>query len=96
MLDLSGVNDVEGLDGRELTVDGGIGDIDVIVPDGMDVTVDASTRVGDISVFGPHDDGLDVTQDGFLNGGDEVPDMRIITYLGVLRRHRLASSEVHP
>lgn len=83
VLDLSGVTDVEGLDGRELTIDGGVGEIDVIVPDGMDVAVDASTGVGDISVFGQHNDGLDVTQDGFLNGGDEVPDMRIIIDLGV-------------
>ena len=51
-LDLSQVDDVEGLDGHELAIDGGIGEIEVIVPDGMDVTVDATTGVGDVSVFG--------------------------------------------
>ena len=83
VLDLSGVEDVEGLDGRELTVDGGIGDIEVIVPDGMDVSVEASVGIGDVSIFGRHDDGLDLKQDGFVNGGAEVPDMRIVIDLGV-------------
>ena len=30
-----------------------------------------------------HDDGFDITQEGFLDGGDEVPDMRINIDLGV-------------
>lgn len=82
-LDLSQVDDIEGLDGDTLRVDGGIGEIDVIVPDGMDVSVDASVGVGDISIFGQHDDGLDISQNGFVNGGTEVPDMRISIDLGV-------------
>jgi phage shock protein PspC (stress-responsive transcriptional regulator) len=82
-LDLSAVDDVEGLDGRELTIDGGIGEIEVIVPDGMDITVDATTGVGDVSLFGRHDDGLDIHREDFLNGGSEVPDMRINIDLGV-------------
>lgn len=83
LLDLSGVTDVEGLDGRELSIDGRVGEIEVIVPDGMDVTVDASTGVGDVSVLGQQRDGLDVNQGGFLDGGDDVPDMQIIIDLGV-------------
>lgn len=82
-LDLSDVDDVEGLDGRELAIDGGIGEIEVIVPDGMDITVDATTGVGDVSVFGRHDDGFDISREDFLNGGSEVPDMRINIDLGV-------------
>lgn len=82
-LDLSNVDDVEGLDGRELAIDGGIGEIEVIVPDGMDITVDATTGVGDVSVFGRHDDGFDISREDFLNGGSEVPDMRINIDLGV-------------
>lgn len=82
-LDLSEVDDVEGLDGHELAIDGGIGEIGVIVPDGMDVTVVATTGVGDVSLFGRHNDGFDINQESFLNGGSEVPDMRIIIDLGV-------------
>ena len=58
VVDLSGVTDVEGLDGRELVIDGGVGEIDVIVPDGMDVVVDASTGIGVVRVFGQNNDGL--------------------------------------
>lgn len=82
-LDLSAVDDVEGLDGRELTIDGGIGDIEVVIPDGMDVSVDATTGVGAVKLFGEETDGLDTTQQRFFDGGDDVPDMRIIIDLGV-------------
>lgn len=82
-LDLSAVGDVEGLDGRELTIDGGIGDIEVVIPDGMDVSVDATTGVGAVKLFGEETDGLDTTQQRFFDGGDDVPDMRIIIDLGV-------------
>jgi len=82
-LDLSGVEDVEGLDGHELDIDGGLGEIEVIVPDGMDITVDATTGLGDISLFGEHHDGIDLSQEDFLNGGSDVPDMRITIDLGV-------------
>jgi phage shock protein PspC (stress-responsive transcriptional regulator) len=82
-LDLSQVGDVEGLDGRELSIDGGIGEIEVIVPDGMDVTVDATTGVGDVSVFGEHDDGFDITRQNSLNGGSNVPQMSITIDHGV-------------
>lgn len=83
LVDLSAVTDVDGLDGRELSVDGGVGDIVVIVPDGMDITVAASTGIGDVNVFDQHQNGLDVNQDGFLDGGYDVPDMRINIDLGV-------------
>ncbi|PUA81820.1 PspC domain-containing protein [Nocardioides currus] len=82
-VDLSGVTDVEGLDDREITIDAGIGDVEVVVPEGMDVTVDASTGVGDVAVFGRSSDGLDVSQQGSVDGGDQVPDMNIIIDLGV-------------
>ena len=52
-LDLSGVTDVEDLDGRRITVDGGVGSIEVVVPRGMDVSVDASAGVGNVDVLGP-------------------------------------------
>lgn len=81
-VDLSNVSDVEGLDGRELSIDVGAGDLEVIVPDGMDVSVDASAGGGDLEVFGERSEGFGVSQDGFVDGGDEVPDMRISIDLG--------------
>ena len=47
------------------------------------VTVDATTGVGDVSLFGRHNDGFDISLREFLNGGSEVPDMRIMIDLGV-------------
>ncbi len=82
-LDLSQVSDVEGLDGDEIDIDGGIGEMVVVVPEGMDVSVHSSVGVGDISIFGEHDDGLGISRDGFVDGGIDVPDMRINIDLGV-------------
>jgi phage shock protein PspC (stress-responsive transcriptional regulator) len=82
-LDLSGVRGVDDLDGRRVTVDGGVGSIEVVVPRGMDVTVDASAGVGNVDVLGQESGGLDVQVDGSVDGGDEVPDMTIEVDLGM-------------
>ncbi|WP_165355028.1 PspC domain-containing protein [Nocardioides oleivorans] len=76
-LDLSGISDVDGLDGRDIAIDGVGGQVEVVVPDGMDVDVKTSVVGGDSRVFDQRSDGFDVTQDGFLDGGDGVPDMSI-------------------
>ncbi len=76
-LDLSEVSDVEALDGRDIAIDGVGGQIEVIVPDGMDVDVKTQVVGGNSRVFDQRSDGFDVTQNGFLDGGDEVPDMSI-------------------
>jgi hypothetical protein len=83
LLDLSAVTDVDALDGHRVSVDGGVGTIEVVVPDGMDVAVDASTGVGAIEVFGRHAGGLGVHQDGSVDGGGEAPDMTIEVDLGI-------------
>ena len=76
-LDLSGIGDVDALDGRDIAVNGVGGRVEVIVPDGMDVDVTTQLVGGDSRVFDRHSDGFDVTQDGSLDGGDDVPDMSI-------------------
>ena len=76
-LDLSGVSDVDALDGREISVDGVGGRVEVVVPDGMDVTVRTDLVAGDSRVFDERRDGFDVNVDGFRDGGDEVPDMTL-------------------
>jgi hypothetical protein len=77
LLDLSGVDDVEALDGRDIAIDGVGGRVEVLVPDGMDVDVQTQVVAGDSRVFDQRSDGFDITQNGFLDGGDEVPDMTI-------------------
>ena len=76
-LDLSDVSDVDALDGRDIAIDGVGGRIEVIVPDGMDVDVRTQVAGGDSRVFDQRSDGFDVTQNGFLDGGDDVPDLSI-------------------
>ncbi|WP_165354312.1 PspC domain-containing protein [Nocardioides glacieisoli] len=76
-LDLSDVSDVDALDGRDITIDGVGGRVEVIVPDGMDVDVTTQVVGGDSRVFDQRSDGFDITQNGFLDGGDGVPDMSI-------------------
>ena len=49
----------------------------MIVPDGMDVDVRTQVVGGDSRVFDQRSDGFDITLDGFLDGGDDVPDMSI-------------------
>ena len=76
-LDLSGVTDVEALDGRDITIDGVGGQVEVVVPDGIDVDVRTQVVGGDLRVFDRRADGFDVTLRGFRDAGDEVPDMTI-------------------
>ncbi|MEP9384120.1 PspC domain-containing protein [Nocardioides sp. KR10-350] len=61
-IDLSAVSDPQNLDGRTLELDGGIGEIVVVVPRSLDVV--GTLRVegpGDIRVFGDDRDGWDTT-----------------------------------
>ena len=76
-LDLSGVTDVDALDGREVSVDSVGGQIEVVVPDGMDVAVQTEVVAGDSRVFDQRQDGFDVQLDGFRDGGAGAPDMTI-------------------
>ncbi|CAM3810389.1 PspC domain-containing protein [Nocardioides zeicaulis] len=76
-LDLSGVADVEALDGHDIDISGVGGRIVVVVPDGMDVDVTSSIVGGHSEVFGRSSDGFDVTRDGSLDGGAGAPDLSI-------------------
>jgi len=53
------------------------GEVEVIVPDGMDVDVRAQVVGGDIRLFDQRTDGFDVSLDGFRDGGDGVPEMSV-------------------
>jgi phage shock protein PspC (stress-responsive transcriptional regulator) len=59
-VDLTSIRDPESLTGRTLEISNGLGETTVIVPDGLDVDVDASLSVGGrIEVFGKVVDGSD-------------------------------------
>ncbi|MCF6378819.1 PspC domain-containing protein [Nocardioides KLBMP 9356] len=68
-LDLSGIDDVDALDGRDIAIDGVGGRVEVIVPDGMDVEVRTQVVGGESRVFDRRSEGFDITQNGFLDGG---------------------------
>jgi phage shock protein PspC (stress-responsive transcriptional regulator) len=76
-LDLSQVRDVEALDGRDIAIDGVGGQVEVIVPDGVDVDVRTEAVAGDSRVFERRSDGLDIRVDGSRDAGTDVPSMTI-------------------
>jgi phage shock protein PspC (stress-responsive transcriptional regulator) len=88
VLDLSDVDDVEALDGRQITVDGGAGRIELIVPDDMDVDVSGQVGgPGEVTVFGNRQSGIDTSAEGFSNGGPDAPTLTIDAELGVGEIH---------
>ena len=72
VLDLSDVSDVDALDGRDIAIDGFGGRVEVIVPEGMDVDVQAQLVAGDTRVFDKSQNGFDVNVDA-SRAGDRRP-----------------------
>ena len=90
VLDLSGVTDPQSLDGREITVHGNVGHLDIRVP--SDVTVVANTHVsgiGGINAFGRDGGGIDTELDTVHSGGPGAPRLIIDAEL------HLGGIEVH-
>ncbi|QIK75495.1 LiaF domain-containing protein [Nocardioides piscis] len=83
LVDLSRVEDVEGLEGRVVTIDAALGELEVVVPEGMDVSVEATTGIGGVELFGDETGGVGGMREALLDGGEDVPDMRILIDLGV-------------
>jgi hypothetical protein len=78
-LDLSGIDDVENLDGRRVSVDAEAGEIRVLLPPGVDVVVDAEIGVGgDIDVAGVGDEGRNPqVRYTVVDGDADVPTLRL-------------------
>ena len=76
VVDLTRVSDLENLDGRSLDIRSEFGEVVVIVPDGVDVNVDAEIGFGGQIEAGPaYDDGRNPEVTTQLDGGTDVPTM---------------------
>jgi hypothetical protein len=82
-LDLTELEDPENLDDRTILIDGGIGQIEVTVPEGVDVRVDATVGgPGNIQLFGEDRGGISTEWNQRFFRGD-VADLTIDAELGV-------------
>ncbi|MDR7087692.1 phage shock protein PspC (stress-responsive transcriptional regulator) [Aeromicrobium panaciterrae] len=81
-LDLTGVSDPTELLGRTIALDAGIGETRVIVPDGLNVEVDAEMDLGEISVFGRKDHGQDAQVNTAATGKGEALTIKIDQRVG--------------
>ena len=84
VLDLTQVTDPEELDGRTITMTADVGELEVVVPDDMDVTVTGSVDgPGGITLFGHDSGGIDVNASRSYDGGNEVPEITLDLQLDV-------------
>ena len=84
VVDLTAVTDVDELDGRTVTVEGGVGRLTVLVPDGVDVVATADVEgPGAVDVLGQEHGGIDVFGSGSLSAGTDQPTLEIVARLGV-------------
>jgi len=84
VLDLTKVTDLKGLDGRTIEIDAGVGRIEVIVPNALNVTVDAEVGgPGHTLIFGSDEGGIHVEADGARIVGTKAPQIHIDAFIGV-------------
>ncbi len=80
-LDLNDLGDLDSLDGRRVDLEVGLGRIEVLVPDGLDVTVHSDLGAGDSTVFGSTSDGGVETVS--YDGGSAVPTLTLYVTVGL-------------
>jgi phage shock protein PspC (stress-responsive transcriptional regulator) len=84
VLDLTDVRDLQALDGREITVDGNVGHLDVRVPAGVTVVSESHiSGVGGISALGRDAGGFDTSLTSTRSAGAGAPQLTIVTDLHV-------------
>jgi phage shock protein PspC (stress-responsive transcriptional regulator) len=75
-LDLSNIRDVERLDGRSVEVEANAGELVVILPENLDVEIEADVAVaGEITVLGETRGGTGVSMERSVDGGPDAPRM---------------------
>ena len=82
-LDLTGVSDLDTLDGRTIRLEGGAAAITVLLPEEVDVEVDVRVGLGEARLFGVVQDGGGVEISNSHDGGDDVPEVDFDIELGV-------------
>ena len=83
VLDLTEVEDLEALDGREILVQAGLGSIEVLLPEGLDVRVQGQVGLGGIEVFGEAQEGAGIDLSSGLDGGADVPAITLDVSVGL-------------
>ena len=84
VLDLTEVDDVEALDGRQISVEGGAGRIELLVPDDVDVRVIGRVDgPGAITLFGEQRGGIETSSRAHHEAGPDAPRLTIDADLGV-------------
>ena len=83
-LDLSNIDDLDQLDGRDIRVEANVGELVVTVPDGVDVDVRAKVEIaGEADVFNEIHNGPDVLIERHLDGGVDAPQIELDVQLFV-------------
>ena len=78
VLDLSMITDPEELDGRTIRLSAEVGELDVIVPEDMDVTVTGTINgPGGTTLFGEESGGIDHSATESHDGGTDVPQLTL-------------------
>ena len=78
VVDLSSVEDPEELDGRTIRVTADAAELDVVVPEDMDVTVTSRTNgPGGMTIFENETGGVDTEQTYTHDGGKDVPELTL-------------------
>ncbi|MGA8846398.1 MAG: PspC domain-containing protein [Nocardioides sp.] len=80
-LDLNEVRDLEALDGRRIDLEVGVGQVKVLVPEGLGVRVVSDLGAGDSTIFGIEDDGGTAT--GSLDAGVDAPSLTLYVTVGL-------------
>ena len=90
LVDLGGVADVAALDGRTVTVDTGVGETVVVVPEGVDLTVDADVEAGEVVVFSSREEHGPGTELHYADRDTAAPDLQLVlsTQLGRIEVRR--------
>ena len=74
-LDLTHVQDLEALDGRTITIENGMGEIRVVIPDGIDAEIEAEINLGQVKVLGRQVGGSDAST-RYADVDDADPNVR--------------------
>ncbi|MET1058945.1 MAG: PspC domain-containing protein [Nocardioides sp.] len=84
VVDLTGVRDLEALDGRSLEVHAGIGRVEVILPEGLDITVDGRVDgPGHLALLGGDEGGVGLEDRVTHDGGVDAPQLDLEAWVGI-------------